>query len=154
MCAALISESASNWVDRGEPAGPILERILAHFVDHAPSESTSLTEHANIVIGMVDADSTEVHLAGYLRGLRRDRNLPEPDPKYARAVAIALWHVAKVAQWRNLVLQGPSATVGDKEIAARPLGEWLADRLLTADELEQHRKTRISESSQKRNSRA
>lgn len=106
MSSSLISASASNWVNRGEPADATMGRMLAYFLDQSSTAAAStLAEHATILSGMVEADSTEVHLVGYLRELRRNLGLPEADPKYTRAVAVALWHIAKVAQVRDLALR-------------------------------------------------
>jgi hypothetical protein len=68
----IISRKASNWVDRGEPPNPTLRRVLAHFFERLdPADEAWVEEHALIVLGMVAADATEVHIAGYLRAARR-----------------------------------------------------------------------------------
>src|SRR5881398_413501 len=69
----IISKNASNWVDRGEPPHPTLRRVLAHFFERrAPEDQAWLNEQAEIVLGMVAADATEIHIAGYLRSLVRE----------------------------------------------------------------------------------
>jgi hypothetical protein len=50
---------------------------------------------------MVDADSTEVHLAGYLKDLEREFGISEQEARSRRAAAVALWHIAKVAEVRE-----------------------------------------------------
>ena len=63
----ITSRKASNWVDRGEPPGPTLRRILAAlFRRDVDTDARWLGEHAEVVLGMVAADATEVHVAGYL----------------------------------------------------------------------------------------
>jgi hypothetical protein len=50
----IISKKASNWVDRGEPPNPTLQRVLEFFFErHAPSDEPWLEEHANIVLAEV-----------------------------------------------------------------------------------------------------
>jgi hypothetical protein len=53
---------------------------------------------------MADADATEVNIAGYLRGLE-DRYLQDHPAKHRRALAIALWHIAKCAEVRDRALR-------------------------------------------------
>lgn len=67
MPPTIISKKASNWVDRGEPPNPALRRVLGYFSERfEPSDEPWLEEHAVAIIGMVEADATEVHVAGYL----------------------------------------------------------------------------------------
>src|SRR4051794_22852705 len=92
----LSSKKAINWVDRGEPPEPTLKRILAFYFDrHDPADDAWLDEHARAIRGLVEADATETHVAGYLYRVLRDANLPSP-PR-GRVTAIALWHAAKAA---------------------------------------------------------
>ena len=44
---------------------------------------------------MVEADSTEVHVAGYLRTVAGAFDRLELEPVLWRTLAIALWHIAK-----------------------------------------------------------
>ena len=102
MKPTIISKKASNWVDRGESAIPTLRRVLAHFFERlAPEDGPWLEEHANTILGMVAADATEVHVAGYLRSIVREAGQPMGEPLGARAAAIALWHIAKAALVRS-----------------------------------------------------
>jgi hypothetical protein len=133
----LTSSKASNWVDRGEPPNPTLRRILAHFFERRdPADEAWLEEHAVIILGMVAADATEIHIAGYLRSVVRETGHPKREPLDARSAAISLWHTAKVALVRDaaerVLNETPSATRSDED----SLSHWVASRLLSADELE------------------
>ena len=50
---------------------------------------------------MVEADSTEVHLAGYLKEVEQAFGLTEEHGRRRRSTAIALWHIAKCAEVRE-----------------------------------------------------
>lgn len=137
MRRTLTSSRASNWVDRGEPPNPTLRRILAHFFERRdPADEAWLEEHAVIILGMVAADATEIHIAGYLRSVVRETGHPKREPLDARSAAISLWHTAKVALVRDaaerVLNETPSATRSDED----SLSHWVASRLLSADELE------------------
>ena len=70
MRPTIISKKAGNWVDRGEPAIPTLRRVLTYYFERDPLHDQAwLDEHANTILGMVAADATEVHVAGYLRSI-------------------------------------------------------------------------------------
>ena len=137
MKPTIISRKASNWVDRGEPAIPTLSRVLAHFFTRpVDSNRAWLDEHANTILGMVAADATEVHIAGYLKSVWTAlANSPEDMPR-ARGASISLWHIAKAALVRDFaerVLQGDVAVNAPTQ---QPLSAWLKERLLTREELE------------------
>lgn len=89
-----------------------------------------------IILGMVAADATEIHIAGYLRSVVRETGHPKREPLDARSAAISLWHTAKVALVRDaaerVLNETPSATRSDED----SLSHWVASRLLSADELE------------------
>jgi hypothetical protein len=145
MSPSIISKKASNWVDRGEPPSPVLRRVLAHFFERfTPDDEPWLDEHALIVLGMVAADATEVHIAGYLRCIVREQGMPTRVPLRSRSAAIALWHIAKAAMVRDQaerVLQNlPSV-----QPANEPLGHWLASRLLSAEELRRFEQEGLSD---------
>jgi len=132
----LVSKKAGNWVDRGESPIPTLRRILAHFFERLePDDEPWLEEHAVIILGMVAADSTEIHIAGYLRSVVRETGHPRREPLNARSAAISLWHAAKVAIVRDaaerVLNETPSATRSDED----SLNHWVASRLLSPEEL-------------------
>ena len=61
MPPTIICRKAGSWVDRGEQANPKLRRVLAHFFERLElADEPWLEEHAQIVLGMVAADATEV----------------------------------------------------------------------------------------------
>lgn len=135
----IIYRKAGNWVDRGESPLPTLTRILTHFYGRFAEEHlTWLREHANTILGMVAADATEIHIAGYLRSVARDEGIAWEELPGVRPVSIALWHAAKVALVRDFaerVLRGEIPVNAPTEA---PLGAWLVERLLTPDELTEY----------------
>jgi hypothetical protein len=136
MSPTIISKNASNWVDRGDPPHPTIERILGRFLQQNPAHNRVwFREQAEIIVGMVAADATEVHLVGYLRTL-----LPYDEPQARdsldlRIRAIALWHVAKAALVRDFAERVLRGDVPANEPTPDRLGQWLAMRLLSPDEL-------------------
>jgi hypothetical protein len=134
----IISRKASNWVDRGEPSNPTLRRVLAHFFERLdPADEAWLEEHALIVIGMVAADATEVHIAGYLRSVVRQLGFPKREPLGARSTAIALWHIAKAALVRDFAERVLRGEVPVNQPTPDSFSQWVASRLLTPGELNQ-----------------
>jgi hypothetical protein len=130
-------KTAGNWVDRGEPPNPTLRRVLAHFFERFdPADEPWLEEHALIVLGMVGADATEIHIAGYLRSVVREVGFPNREPLGARTFAISLWHIAKTALVRDIA---DRALRGEFPLNAQTpdsLSHWLKERLLSPEELE------------------
>ncbi|MGH7624430.1 MAG: hypothetical protein ACREOJ_03825 [Gemmatimonadaceae bacterium] len=134
--ATIISKKANNWVDRGEPPGPTLERILAYLFDrHTPADRPWLEEHATAVLGLVAADATEVQVVGYLNVLARELGYARGTLPGMRSAAIGLWHAAKAALVRDLAERVLRGEIPPNTPTAEPLGHWLAARLLTAEEL-------------------
>jgi len=134
----IISRKASNWVDRGEPSNPTLRRVLAHFFERLdPADEAWLEEHALIVIGMVAADASEVHIAGYLRSVVRQLGFPKREPLGARSTAIALWHIAKAALVRDFAERVLRGEVPVNQPTPDSFSHWVASRLLTPGELNQ-----------------
>ncbi len=93
-------KKASNWVDRFEPLEPILSRVLAHAF-RMDAADARLVEPVLTVRGLVEADATEVHVAGYVRSLFASFGLPAPDGSTNRTLGVALWHVAKAGLIRD-----------------------------------------------------
>ena len=90
-----------NWVDRGDPIESTLARVLGYAVGrHA--DDPALHAHVLSIRGMVEADSTEVHVAGYLRTVAAAFDRPELEPVLRRTLAIARWHIAKTGLVRDL----------------------------------------------------
>jgi len=144
----ILSSKAGNWVDRGEPPNPTLRRVLAHFFERLdPADEPWLEEQAVIVLGMVAADATEIHIAGYLRSVVRETGHPQREPLNARSAAISLWHVSKAALIRDaaerVLSEVPAVTRSDED----SLSHWVASRLLTPAELDRYeREARTEES--------
>jgi hypothetical protein len=135
--ATLTSKKAHNWVDRGDPADPIIQRMLAHLFGLLPIEENRhrLALPATTLIAMVAADATEVHLVGYLRSAARELGVDDTTLPALRVHAIAMWHVAKVALVRDFAERVLSGEIPPNDPTPEPLNEWLAARLLSADEL-------------------
>ena len=133
--ATLTTRKASNWVDRGEPAGPVLSRLLAHYFDrHGEEHREWLAAQAAIILGMVDADASEVQVAAYLRHLGRTIALPGGAPPGARLVAIALWHAGKAALVRDLAERVLRGEIPRNDPTPEALAAWLVPRLLSPEE--------------------
>ena len=137
MKPTIISKKASNWVDRGEPANRTVRRILAHYLQRLDeADEAYLDEHANTMIGMVDADATEVNLAEYLLALKRDAGEMERDARTARMVAIGVWHAAKAALVRDFAERVLRGDVPSIEPTPDSFSHWVASKLLSPEELE------------------
>ena len=136
MKPTILSRKASNWVDRGESPLPTLRRVLAYFFErHSPDDFPWLDEHARNVLGMVAADATEVHVAGYLRSVVRDTGGPARQPLGARAAAVGLWHIAKAALVRDFAEKVVRGEIPANTPTADTFSHWIASRLLTPEEL-------------------
>lgn len=147
--ATLTSKKAHNWVDRGDSAEPVIQRLLAHLLGLLPIEETRprLELPAATIIAMVAADATEVHLVGYVRSLARELGVEERPLPYLRVNAIAMWHVAKAALVRDFAERVLSGEIPPNEPTAQPLNTWLASRLLSAEELAEFEREGRGESS-------
>jgi len=85
---------------------------------------------------MVAADATEVHIAGYLRSVAREKELfPQGDFR-ARDAAVALWHISKCALVRDFAERVLNGEIPANEPTSDSFSHWIASRLLTPDELE------------------
>jgi hypothetical protein len=137
MPPTIISRKAGNWVDRGETANATLRRVLAYFFErNDPADEPWLEQHALTVFGMVAADATEIHIAGYLKSVVRDVGFPTREPLGARAAAISLWHVAKAALVRDFAERVLRGDVPPNTQTPDSLSHWLKERLLSPEELE------------------
>ena len=139
MPPTLISRKSNNWVDRGEAPDGTLRRVLAyHFGKHGVDDLVWLQERAMAVLAMVQADANEVELTSYLRSISRELGLPDGEPAGTRGVAVSLWHIAKVALVRDLAERVLRGDVPANIPTEGKLGDWLAAKLLTPDELAEH----------------
>jgi hypothetical protein len=51
MKISMTSTKASNWVDRGEPSAPLIQRTLAYFYNrHAAADAVWLGEAARTLV--------------------------------------------------------------------------------------------------------
>jgi len=144
----LHSSSASNWVDRGDAADRKVRQIVAQFIgdaDAAKSRAPWLTDAVRDLGGMVLADASEVQLAGYLRTLAESRGRAVMDAPPALLVAVAVWHIVKAAEVRDRAERIIRTMADDRPEASPPLAEWLAERLLSPDELQAHRRQRAAD---------
>jgi len=133
---SLTSKKAHNWVDRGDPADPTIQRLLAHFYGLELDESRQrLALPASTIVGMVAADATEVHLVGYMRSLARELRVEDRPLQFVRVTAIAIWHAAKAALVRDFAERVLRGEVPPNDPTPQPLNRWLAARLLTPEEL-------------------
>ena len=123
-------------MDRGDPPHATIERILGRFLQQNPAHNRVwFREQAEIIVGMVAADATEVHLVGYLRTLLPYDEQQARDSSDIRIRAIALWHVAKAALIRDFAESVLRGDVPANEATPDRFGHWLATRLLSPDEL-------------------
>lgn len=131
----LINKKAGNWVDRGEPPHRTIERVIGRLLDRNPDDAPAwFREQANVVVGMVDADASEVHVAAFLRTLVVPPS-PERDATTVRAAAISVWHIAKAALVRDLAERVFRSDLRSREGTPDSLSHWLASRLLTPAQL-------------------
>ncbi len=132
----IIWKKASNWVDRGDAPAKNMRRVLAHLFDRFDAEAEPwLDELALTVLGMVEADSTEVHIAGYLRSVARERDVFPVVQFRARAAAVGLWHIAKCALIRDFAERVLNGQIPANEPTPDSFSHWIATRLLTSEEL-------------------
>jgi hypothetical protein len=129
----MISRKASNWVDRGEAPDGVVQRVLSSYL-HLDSVASAdqLQEYVRAVLGMVQADATEVQLGGYLSTLEEAHGITDRLPRHRRSVGIALWHIVKAAEVRDRALrmlrERPEFTSSRQE-----LSDWLLDRFPPAE---------------------
>lgn len=139
MQPSMTSKTSGNWVDRGEQPVPEIQRTLTFFFDrHGVADAVWLREAAQTLVGMVDADASEILVAGYLKHVARTQGIEFPP--HARLASVAVWHIAKAALVRDAAVRLlNSKLVHEPDRVPPPLSVWLAERLLTPDELAQLR---------------
>ena len=133
----MTSKHASNWVDRGGRPAPEVQRTLAFFFDrHGVIDAVWLKDASLTIVGMVEADASDVLIAGYLKHLAREQGIEFP--ARARLTSVAVWHIAKAALVRDAAVRLlNSDLVNQRDLVLPPLSAWLAERLLTPQELAQ-----------------
>lgn len=141
MTPTIIAMKASNWVDRGEPATPRLMRVLQHLFSRDPDlDRDWLEQQARTIEGMVAADAPEAQVSGYLKSVGRDLHLPEESLRHTRLAATALWSLAKAAQVRDFAERVIQGEIPANEPTPEALSKWLAQRLLSPEELAEWRR--------------
>jgi hypothetical protein len=95
-------------------------------------EDATLLEYAGIVVGMVAADASEVHVAAYLGHLEDQAGLQRSAARHRRLEAVAVWHVAKAALTRDRALRPLAGEEPDATAEHQRLSGWLAERILRA----------------------
>ena len=115
-----MSRRQLNWVDRLEPPEPEVARVLRRFlVLDAEQDADTEAAYTQSVVQMVRARASEGDVANYLAYLQEQRGQPVTPPPMRRYVAIALWHIAKVALVREAARL--------EELA--PVDSWRRDQL-------------------------
>lgn len=131
----MIDAKASNWVDRGDPPEPKLARALHHVIgrDH-PVDQEVLLGHAAIILGMVEADASEVQVAAYLGDVQEELGLERTAARARRLAAIALWHMGKAALVRDRAIRVVAAVRESAATGHPRLSDWLKERLMRDEE--------------------
>lgn len=133
----MISEQASNWVDRGEPAEPKITKTLRHFLGFDVAvEQSQLEEYAATLVSMVAADASEVQVASFLGHLEEQHGLERSSARRRRLEAIAIWHIAKAALTRDRAVRMLQGETPDATAEHERLSDWLAAQLLRGPQRE------------------
>ena len=91
-----------NWVDRGQPAEPELNRVLAIYLQKDPvQDGSALRAHVSAIKDMVEAGTSAADVAGYLRHLEGQLGIPQQDGRVRALASVALWHVVHAARVRG-----------------------------------------------------
>lgn len=131
----MISENASNWVDRGEAAEPKIAKALRHFFGFdAAIEDAQLRDYADTLVGMVAADASEVQVAAYLGDLEDQLGHNRSPAGQRRLEAIAIWHIAKAALIRDRALRLLNEHVANTDTEHPRLSDLLRERILGMEE--------------------
>ncbi|WP_411282351.1 hypothetical protein [Gemmatimonas sp.] len=107
-----------------------MARVLGHAIGRDATDP-AVEVHVLTIRGMVEADSTEVHVSGYLRTVWTTEGHAELEPTARRTLAIALWHIAKAGLVRDAMAR-EIASLRCASPAGRPLGDQLRDAILGA----------------------
>ena len=91
-----------NWVDRGQPPEPELNRVLAIYLQKDPvHDGAMLRTYVSAIKDMVEAGTSAADVAGYLRHIEREVGIAEEEGRVRALVSIALWHVVHAARVRG-----------------------------------------------------
>ena len=131
----MISDRASNWVDRGEAPEPKIAGALRHFIGFdVATDDAALLDEARTLVAMVSADASEIQVASYLGCVEEKFGRARSDARTRRLQAIAIWHSAKAALTRDRALRLLSGAPSDATIEHQHLSEWLATRIASVDD--------------------
>jgi hypothetical protein len=93
---------AGNWVDRGQPVEPELNRVLAMYLQKDPvAQGAALSTHVSAIKGMVEAGSSSADVGAYLRHVEQELGITDQDGRTRALASVALWHVVQAARVRG-----------------------------------------------------
>ncbi len=91
-----------NWVDRGQPPEPELNRVLAIYLEKDPvADGPALRGYVTAIKEMVEAGTSAADVAGYLRHIERELQVSEQAGRVRALASVALWHVVHTARVRG-----------------------------------------------------
>ncbi len=91
-----------NWVDRGQPPEPELNRVLAIYFEKDPVvDGPALRGYVTAIKEMVEAGTSAADVAGYLRHIEHELHLTEQVGRVRALASVALWHVVHAARVRG-----------------------------------------------------
>ncbi len=91
-----------NWVDRGQPPEPELNRVLAMYLQKDPErDGAALRAYVLAIKEMVEAGTSAADVAGYLRHIETELGLVQQEGRVRALASVALWHVAQVGRVRG-----------------------------------------------------
>ena len=88
-----------NWVDRGQPPEPELNRVLAIYLEKDPvADGPALRGYVTAIKDMVEAGTSAADVAGYLRHIERELQVTEQVGRVRALASVALCvvHAARV----------------------------------------------------------
>ena len=91
-----------NWVDRGQPPEPELNRVLAIYLQKDPEkDGAALRTYVSAIKDMVEAGTSAAGVAGYLRHIEGELGIAQQEGRVRALASIALWHVVHAARVRG-----------------------------------------------------
>src|SRR6266550_2422550 len=89
-----------NWVDRGQPPEPELNRVLAIYLEKDPvADGPAPRGYVTAIKEMVEAGTSAADVAGYLRHI--ELQLTAQMGRVRALASVALWHVVHAARVRG-----------------------------------------------------
>jgi hypothetical protein len=93
---------AGNWVDRGQPPEPELNRVLAIYLEKDPErDGVALRTYVSAIKDMVEAGTSAADVAGYLRHIEGELGIAQQEGRVRALASVALWHVVQAARVRG-----------------------------------------------------